>query len=226
MARFDSEKKRTLEDYSVALKNQKIDLRIIPILDIINTHKDYYTTSSCSGRIFLLALASPGAKNQSSILDKWHDKVSLNQIKRAIQSWKEYKYLYFLAQSPIFHVISRDLKSAVRLRNLGEKSGFKYSSIRSIKPIKHDETVEDESKEIEIDISDDLDYSLNARITVELLSTERLNIPIGVEGKVFIDDKYLEFLVNLANTSISDSNSKLTSLEKILKIELAVSDPH
>ena len=205
MPRFDSEKKNALEYYNDALQNQKIDQRVISILNIINAHNDYYTTSSCSGRILLLALAAPGAKNESEIIGKWHDTISSAQVNECILKWKNYKYLYFLAQSPIFHVVARDLKSALWLRNLGEAAGFKYSSIRSIKPVEHDRAPND---------------YLDAKITVELLGTERLNMPIGIDNKIYVKDEYLNILVDLANSSISKAHIKVEQLDNILRDQL------
>ena len=63
------------------------------------------------------------------------------------------------------------------------------------------------------------DYS-DSRITVELLSTERLNIPLGIEGNMFVDDSYLDFILTLANESIFEAKTKVHKLEKILKSQL------
>lgn len=220
MIRFDSEKKSALEDYHDALKNQKIDARVIPILNIINTHKNYYSTSSCSGRILLLALSSPGAKDESIILDKWHNKIKLEELKVSISTWEDYRYLYFFAQSPIFHVIARNLKAAVILRNLGDSSGFKYSSIRSIRPIKHVKPGRQLNSSENEDIDTELTNSSDARITVELSSTERLNVPLGQNRRIYPDDNYLGLLVELANRSIVEAHGKLEKLKVILEKQL------
>ncbi len=219
MPRFDSEKKNALEYYNDALQNQKIDQRVISILNIINAHNDYYTTSSCSGRILLLALAAPGAKNESEIIGKWHDTISSAQVNECILKWKNYKYLYFLAQSPIFHVVARDLKSALWLRNLGEAAGFKYSSIRSIKPVEHDRAP-NKKHDTHNEKSHELNDYLDAKITVELLGTERLNMPIGIDNKIYVKDEYLNILVDLANSSISKAHIKVEQLDNILRDQL------
>jgi len=220
MIRFDSEKKSALEEYNGALKNQKIDSRVIPILNIINNHKNYYSTSSCSGRILLLALSSPGAKDESIILDKWHNEIKLEELKARISTWVDYRYLYFFAQSPIFHIIAKNLKAAVILRNLGDSAGFKYSSIRSIRPIKHAKPGK-QLKSIENeDIETELTNSSEARITVELLSTERLNVPLGRDHRIYPDDNYLGLLVELANSSIAEAHDKLEKLKVILEKQL------
>ena len=197
MSTFYSEKQSAMAEYETALLKNKIDTKVWSILGLLNAHPDYYTTSSCSGRILLLALAQPGTKNDSEIIEKWHDTVLKAQIKKSIDEWKKYPYLFFMVQSPIFHITTHELNAATQLRNLGDSAGFKYSSIRSIKPLKPDKSI--------------------LRITVELLSTERLNVPIGFESQVFVDDKYLDLLINLANNSILESGEKLKKLEQILR---------
>ena len=219
MSNFDLEKKHVLKDYKKALENNQIDSGIVQILNLINSHPDYYSTSSCSGRILLLALAKPGSKTDSIMLGRWHEPIEKEQLKEHLIKWKIYPYLFFLTQSPIFHITTHTLPAAILLRNIGEAAGFKYSSIRSIKPIKLDKTARKKYliKDKEIDL-----YSPQIRITVELLSTERLNLPLGHEGKIYADDEYLELLVDLANNSLSEANKKVKKLETVLRKELKV----
>lgn len=198
---FGSDKKRVLKDLDTALANHSIDPKVIPILEIINSHPELYSTSSCSGRIFLLALARPGAKKDSMIIEKWHSTASKTQLTAGIAKWNKFPYLYFLAQSPIFHITTFEIETAIHLRNLGDAAGFKYSSIRSMKPLGKGRAD-------------------HFRITVELLSTERLNIPIGKDGKIFVDDDYLELVLDLANSSVKEADDKLKRLEEILREKL------
>ena len=214
MARFDSEKRKVLEDYTRAKENDLIDHRIIPILDLLNSHKDYYSTSSCSGRVLLLELATPGAKDESQIIIRWHDTFSSKQLEDGLAKWKKYRYLYLLAQAAIFHIIARNLRAAAKLRNLGDSSGFKYSSLRSIKTVK-----DKPAKSFNADndqVNQDFD-SQNSRITVELLATERLNTPLGFNGKILVGAEYLELLVDLANQALRKSHEKVQKLETILR---------
>jgi tRNA wybutosine-synthesizing protein 3 len=217
MARFDTEKNNVMEQFNQSLDKQLIDSRVIPVLNIINSHEDYYSTSSCSGRVFLLALPSPGAKKESIILTKWHEVFSQVQLDDGIIKWKKHRYLFLLAQAAIFHVIVRNLSSALHLRNLGEEAGFKYSSLRSIKPLKKSKEVN--SVNDNSTFEETVFYS-DAKITVELLSTERLNIPIGIDQKIMVDDEYLKFIVKISNDAMRKTHKKLIKLENILRINL------
>jgi tRNA wybutosine-synthesizing protein 3 len=220
MLRFDSERNKSLIEYDQALRAKKIDERVIAVLEILNTHIDYFTTSSCSGRILLLAVDKPGAKSESTMIEKWHDKFTLNELKNGISNWTKFEYLYLLAQSPIFHISARDILSATNLRNIADSAGFKYSSIRSIKPI----TQKIKAKMGVVGAEDaeirSRKYYQDLRITVELLSTERLNIPLGLNNEILVDDSYLNVIVDLANNSITESQNKVKRLEKVLRDKL------
>jgi tRNA wybutosine-synthesizing protein 3 len=202
---FASEKEIELGKLESILAKGLIDSKILPILNIINSNLDYYSTSSCSGRVLIIALAHPGAKVKSMILGKWHDKLIKKDLVDCMKNWDKYPYLYLLAQAPILHITTHDLEKATHLRNLGDSAGFKYSAIRSIKQIKK------KNKE------KNLPTFNNIRITVELLSTERLNVPLGFNGNIYVEDEYLDLIIRLSNDLISESIRKIKKLEEILK---------
>jgi tRNA wybutosine-synthesizing protein 3 len=196
---FLSEKKKTMAELESVKSKGVVDNKVLPILEIINSNPDYYSTSSCSGRVMLIALARPGAKSESDMLALWHDKITKKELLSAIKKWDKHQYLYFLAQPPIFHITTHNIDYAIHLRNLAESVGLKYSTIRSIKTFK-------KQKE--------------QRIIVELLGTERLNVPIGFDGKVYVDENYLELLVKLASDVLADSDEKIKKLDEELRNKL------
>jgi tRNA wybutosine-synthesizing protein 3 len=53
---------------------------------------------------------------------------------------------------------------------------------------------------------------------VEVLSTERLDAPVGRDGSLFCDEEYLGLLVDVANDVISKSIGKLSRFEDGLNI--------
>ena len=94
---FKSEKMHILNEYQKSLNEGKIDSKVISILEIINSYPNFYSTSSCSGRILLLALAYPGAKTESERLGSWHVELTMATLKETISKWDKYRYLYFCA---------------------------------------------------------------------------------------------------------------------------------
>jgi tRNA wybutosine-synthesizing protein 3 len=206
---FLNEKKKVMAELELAKKNKLIDQDVIPVLNIINSQTMFFSTSSCSGRVMVIAVAHPGSKNESEIIRKWHDKFDRADLKDAVKSWSSHKNLYFLAQPPIFHITTNYIHAAIKLRNIAESAGFKYSSIRSIKLHNKKKGTKSEENDTNFDIE---------KITVELKSTERLNIPLGFNGKLIIGDVYLENIATIANDVILESKEKLDRLKKVLEL--------
>ena len=128
--------------------------------------------------------------------------MSTAQVRSILDNWAGTGVVYLLAQSPIIHVVCKTLAAASQLRNIADSAGFKYSSIRSLK--------EQRAR------SSDAEFE---KITVEILSTERVDIPVAVEGRVFPDEEYLKFIVDNAN-SLDRSHRKSESLLVNLKSNL------
>jgi len=171
-----------------------VDEDITEILAEINRRAEYYTTSSCSGRIVLISLPEAGAKKEARFVAKWHRPVSFEELQNALKFWvaggRDRGELWLLAQPPIIHVTARDLSSAERILKAAAAAGFKYSSIKSVSA---DKTV------------------------VEILSTERMDVPLGVGGEVLCDEHFLRFVLGRANFVLRRGKRKLEKLLVMLK---------
>lgn len=194
-------KSTEIEAFNIKLSQGAIDKNIIEILKIINSSEDYYTTSSCSGRIQLISLPKLGDKLGSKVLGKWHDPVDFEELDSSIKGWDGRDILMLLVQSPVIHLVCRNLKAASRIRNLGDASGFKYSTIRSI----HKSETNDGEQ---------------MYIIVEILSTERMDIPLGKSGTLYPSGEYLRYIHELAHQCLNRSKTKLDRLETNLKKQL------
>ena len=180
MSRKSAMKK--LED---AKKQNKVDPEIVPLLNKLNS-TDYYTTSSCAGRIHLYEIAGFGSKFTVSHLGKWHSEVSEDEFLAAVHNHKQNE-LWLKVSPPIIHVGCPDLESAEKLLKIAYSSGFKYSSIKSTSPF-----------------------------LVEITSSELMEAPLGKDGKVFVDDEYLRYLVQMSNQKLGKSQSKIGRLKEKL----------
>lgn len=136
---FPNEKKIFLlkQDKS---KKGTIDPKIIAILNTINSHPYYYTTSSCSGRVCLWC--GGGKKNESEQL-----KVSHEAIEGDFLSIPPQKGVVWLRVEPlIVHLACKDLKSAVQIlkkvRPIYKKSCFLSLSNKIIIEIRGSEFLE------------------------------------------------------------------------------------
>lgn len=181
---FIQNKKLTMQKLETAKKEKKVDSDIIPVLDIINSYEEYYTSSSCYGRIVLLELPELGDKKNAKWLGKWHRTISSEELLEAFSN-SEKGMLWLLAQSPIIHVFAKDFESADKLVKLAVSCGFKNSGFKTAEK----------------------------NIIVELNSTERLDSPVGKDKTMFYDKDNIDFLVDIANDVFEKSNAKLLKLK-------------
>ena len=173
----------------------KVDKGIERILDIINKSDDYYTSSSCAGRIVLIELPEIGDKRGAKFLGKWHRRIDQSEVELAAKKAKT-GLLWLLAQSPILHVAAETNSSADKLLKTAISCGFKNSGLKSI----------------------------IGKTIVEVCSTERLDAPIGKNGALFCDEEYLCLLVDISNEVIDRANHKLQRFERELKKSLSTQE--
>lgn len=136
---FEKDKNQFLKKMDKSVKGE-IDAKIKGLAHEINKNENYYTTSSCAGRIVLLENKGTTKKIDNKWLFVSHDKISLDQIKKA-QLINE----VWLRQEPvIMHVRCKTIEDANKLMTAAKKAGLKDTGIISTKKI----TVEIKGKEI------------------------------------------------------------------------------
>lgn len=183
------EKTKYLEELKKVIEEGEVDLRIIDTLNILNSKKDYYTTSSCAGRIILIELEEIGGKKESNFIFKSHEKVKYQDIWKIINDYNGGKILFLIVNSSIIHVICKDLDAAKRLLNVSKESGFKYASI----------------------------ISFGEKITVEIRSTEKMDVPLIKDGIVYPSEEYVKMIVEMANQMIDRTKKKIEKLNQNLR---------
>ncbi|MEM4263282.1 MAG: tRNA wybutosine-synthesizing 3 family protein [Candidatus Woesearchaeota archaeon] len=125
---FDLDKKNILGKIDKSKKGE-IDEGIQEIVDIINSKENYYTTSSCSGRIVLIEIPESGRKDESKWLLATHNKTSLNEVKSSLRSEKD---VWLKAEGMILHVCCKTIKDAENLVNLAKNTGFKRTGMITV----------------------------------------------------------------------------------------------
>jgi len=183
---FDEQKAKAMESLKKALAKGKVDGDIISLLEKINSLENYFTTSSCSGRISVMEMPHFGDKLNSVWLGKWHREVTVEEVMEAIRRHSKGQ-LWFLVRSPILHVGARTMEDAVRLLNLAIGLGFKYSNVKSVG---------------------------HKKLLVEIRSTERMDVPLGSNGELWVSENYIERIVALANSQVRRFKGKMKRLEE------------
>jgi len=189
MTKFSMQRAKALKQLADARKEGKADDDIADLVDLINANEDLYTTSSCAGRIVVLQTPKEHDKLKSEWLGKWHREVTLQDLQDALKK-HDRDVAYLQSECPILHVVARDIEAAEKILFAAQQSGFKRSGIQAINP---------------------------ERVLVEICSTEILEVPLAENGKRLVDDIYLGYLVNIANTKFSSGRRKLARLRSKLE---------
>ena len=177
---FQKDKEKVMKKLKEALEKNLVDRDIVYLLNRINEMEDYYTTSSCIGRCGIMEF--PRGKNPkvySRWLGKWHHYGDERDLFEALERRSEdFEMVVFVMNSPILHVACRDIPAAKRLLDLAIHSGLKASSIKSI---------------------------TDRRVMVEIVSTYRIDAPIGIDGRIVVDRDYLKMLLKVGNFKLKKS---------------------
>ncbi len=192
---FDIDKRNILNKKDKSKKGS-IDKPIVGIIDFLNSLKDYYTTSSCSGRILILRIPPDGRKDHVDWLMTSHEVISSDRAEEfiALINKPEKKGEIWFKQEPlIIHCVARTLEKAQKLLDIAKLSGFKKSGI----------------------------IASTRRFVVEIEGTDILSTIIGKNGKVLINEEYMKILIETANKKLERNLKKKDKLFKMLKEKLA-----
>ncbi|AJF62061.1 TPA: hypothetical protein HA239_05630 [Candidatus Woesearchaeota archaeon] len=126
---FDNEKKQALNKLDKSKKGE-IDVQILSLIKKVNKNPDYYTTSSCAGRVMILKESE--RKDGVEWVFSSHEAVKYSEIGRHLADVPE-ETLWFRMEPPIFHVCCRDINAAETLIKIANNSGFRRSGIIGIK---------------------------------------------------------------------------------------------
>jgi len=162
------------------------DPHILRLCEKINKKANFYTLSSCAGRIVLIK--NLVKKGPDMFVFRSHEKVSFSELKKALENYKGKDNLMFKQETCILHVCCEQLEDAEKLLKIAREAGWKNSGI----------------------------MSTQGRIVCELRSTEYLAFPIFVGGKILVDDEFLKVVVSEANEKLERSWQKIRALEKFL----------
>lgn len=191
---FETEKQGYLNELYKPDRSKKggVDMEIAHIINLINDHKDWYTTSSCAGRIDILRVPLSGRKDEAEWLYVSHAETRFEDLKPALERIRNESIqepIWFRQEAPIFHIATRTVKDAQNIVDAAKFVGFKRSGI----------------------------MATNKRIMVELTSTEFMDTIIAKDGQVLVSDEYLKILVEEANKKLARARLKAEKLFVQLK---------
>jgi len=168
----------------------KWDEKIISLCKKINSKENYYTTSSCSGRIILMI--DQEKKGENLFLFVSHDKISFKKLKEELDKIvsparpRGNLKIKFKLEPAIIHIACKTLEEAEKLFEIGKNAGWKRLGI----------------------------IGTRNGFTFELNSTEKLEFPIIKNKKILVDDDFLKIIIEDANKKLEISWEKIKKLEK------------
>jgi len=185
MIPFELEKQNALtkDDKS---DEQKLDERIAKLCEEINKLDNYFTTSSCAGRITLNRNSMN--KVRDAFIYKTHNHGKLKTILEAVHSSKD-DIIYFRQEPCALHVACKTLDDAVSLLQKAKDSGWKRSGIFSTN---------------------------GQKFTCELVSTEWIVAPLKLGGHMLVSDPYIIALISEANLKLSRTWEKIERLKNLI----------
>lgn len=191
---FQNEKRAFLNEKKTFLakpdksKKGSIDEKTINLVEAINRGNDYYTTSSCSGRVCLWK--GSGKKNETEQLKVSHNLIDADFLKidsnqnNAVQNDPD--TIWLRLEPFILHVACRDMDSAGDLLETARRL-YKKSSLLSI----------------------------SSKIIVEIRGSEFLEMPFCHDGNLLFSGD-LNWLAGLINAKLNRMWLNMEHFRKIL----------
>ena len=164
-----------------------IDQPIKKLCDLINSSPNYFTNSSCSGRITLIN--DKEKKSPDVFLFRSHEKVKLNELKKGLldAASKIPKGIIMFKQEPCLIVVScKDKDFQWKLFSEARNNGWKKSGI----------------------------LSLDRKMLVELMSSENISFPVIKDGEILISDEMLRIVLEKANRNLTKGWEKIHKLKE------------
>lgn len=183
---FEKEKRDFLKKKDKSKKGS-IDEDIIRLVNEINSKKDFYTTSSCAGRIVLLEMKSK-KKNKCRWIFAKHGKVNFSEIFGSLKNQKFRHPIWFKQQPIILHIACRNLDAAKRLLEISRKI-FRRAGIISI---------------------------TNRKVTIEVIGDERIETIVADKNFV-ANEIFVENLIKYANENFDENKKKSEKLHKLIR---------
>jgi len=127
---FEQHKQSAMQKLQKAKDEKEVDELAVPLLDILNSKENFFTSSSCYGRIYLIYLPNY-SKKDSKFTGKWHRKVEFDEVKKVIQ--ESPVPLWFRMEAYILHISCKTLEDAQQILQIKQKIGIKRGGIFAMK---------------------------------------------------------------------------------------------
>uniref|UniRef100_A0A3B5QHI9 tRNA wybutosine-synthesizing protein 3 homolog n=1 Tax=Xiphophorus maculatus TaxID=8083 RepID=A0A3B5QHI9_XIPMA len=168
-------------------KKGSVDEDIEHVVSLLNSCEQFFTTSSCSGRIILIdgAAGSSDPHKQNCVwLFVSHQKCTCDDLVRYSLS-RACGDAVLKFEPFVLHVQCRRLEDAQLLHSVAVNSGFRNSG---------------------------LTVGKTGKIVSAVRSTHGLEVPLSRHGKLLVDEDYIQFLTQIANQKMEENLRRVQRL--------------
>lgn len=191
---FDVHKKQVLDRLYKPDRSKKgtVDERLIPFIDTINDSDDFYTTSSCSGRIVLFTDNNGERKDTADWLFVSHDTVTYDELRPAFEKLPV-SLVLFRFEGFILHVCCRTFEDAKHFMVLAQNNGYKHTGI----------------------------LAATKRFVVQVMGVQRFDVPIAEDRTLLVSEEYIRILIDMANDKLAKTHKEIDRLQLAFEKQLA-----
>nr|AAI14026.1 TYW3 protein [Bos taurus] len=160
-----------------------VDEDVLEIVQLLNGQEQFFTTSSCAGRIILLDRSVNGSEVQKQNccwLLVTHKACVKDDVIVALQKAKGDAILKF--EPLVLHVQCRQLQDAQILHSVAIDSGFRNSGITVGK---------------------------RGKTMLAVRSTHGLEVPLSHQGKLMVTEEYINFQLKIANQKMEENKKRI-----------------
>lgn len=182
-------------DYS---KKGNVDSDIVPLVCLINSRQEYFTTSSCSGRVILIDTSSENSdvqKQNCVWLFVSHQKCTSDQLIDAVSKSSGDAVLKF--EPFVLHVQCCRLEDAQLMHSVAINSGFRNSG---------------------------LTVGKTGKIISAVRSTHSLEVPLSHQGALLVSHDYILFLCEISNQKMEENLRRINRFYENLQTALTTAD--
>ncbi|EFB29960.1 hypothetical protein PANDA_005097, partial [Ailuropoda melanoleuca] len=160
-----------------------VDEDVVEFVQLLNEREQYFTTSSCAGRIILLDGGINGfevQKQNRCWLLVTHKPCVKDDVMAALKKATGDAILKF--EPLVLHVQCRRLLDAQILHSVAIDSGFRNSGITVGK---------------------------RGKTMLAIRSTHGLEVPLSNKGKLMVTEEYIDFLLKIANQKMEENKKRI-----------------
>lgn len=188
--KFRAIKTSAAKTLHIAIDEKKIDPLMIPISRFVEGSTNYFTTSTCSGRITLMDLNEDESKKENVFYRKWHSTVKFNDVWKGIEEYKTKGNLWLRQDAFVYVIGTNSWENVKQLIRACQEAGVKRYGVHHF---------EDE------------------KILMEIFGTQNMSIPLITRGKLLVDKNAVKEWVKIANRKWKQNEAKRKAFEKVLK---------